>query len=780
METTTEEPEIPKRSGIEDTKSTSSITQLAVNVMLNLKETILPTCTPGGEPNHTTTREDVTPSTNGATAAAPVDEVEEMEEEKPAALSSNGSENSTATSNLSITKVAADRPKENHAAAMLLKASVAVSNFPTPDDILVKDGLVQQSGAFFKEIVQQTLLEILAPEASHEHRSIAALKIAQQLKDSHPQSRFLQTSPDNGSWMALSEGQAMMAIRSALEHDQIIKKRESTPVIDVNEEARPEDYRLTDVIVINGKIADDTQHGGNQRLIELIRIWGRLYASASYPDKDEVAEKVMDTVTKLSTPPGRFLQPDWETGKWIFYPLSDAKLTVHRALEFSAVQHLVAPYAKPRASPQETSQVYTNGRKAPPMDVARMNALVESALQDSNSEDDPVVEVKREDKKSRRKPKEAPKVAEPPEEDDPYDYSPDAIRSPHSEDVLRGRGGVINQHPGNISFRRDIKKYHVAYSLSSTKNEKNALVNKVLRRVRKRGGRFLYQHPTLSGCWLQSQKEEARRKTSQALREGASDVRRNMGVSSVTLFSKAGAGVDPDTPLSAAPFGEVDATESEQADIPAGPESTPSQNWKPRPMAEPRQPATVPYVVDGKETWDPMVSNGGVSPRPNDVLSARGGRVNAHPGNCRFRQLIYDNKVAYSLATTEAEKAGLIGQVIEGVRAQDPPGRFLFRDYEEGNWVEAPEERWIRKTSQALREGAPKIRLAYGGDASKIRVKRTTKRRIETLADLKEFADSPQETPNGKKPRKTVAAKSPGMIEAAEVLGDLGQFNSSE
>jgi hypothetical protein len=112
-------------------------------------------------------------------------------------------------------------------------------------------------------------------------------------------------------------------------------------------------------------------------------------------------------------------------------------------------------------------------------------------------------------------------------------------------------------------------------------------------------------------------------------------------------------------------------------------------------------------------------------PHPNDVLAGRGGGVNAHPGNIRFRDWVLVRREAYTLAVSKSDKMAVAQQVVALVQAQDPPGRFLVRDPSapvaaahhsgtSGWWIELDEEKIMAKTSQALREGAPSIRAAHG------------------------------------------------------------------
>lgn len=110
------------------------------------------------------------------------------------------------------------------------------------------------------------------------------------------------------------------------------------------------------------------------------------------------------------------------------------------------------------------------------------------------------------------------------------------------------------------------------------------------------------------------------------------------------------------------------------------------------------------------------------SPNEQDVLSGRGGGINSHKGNTAFRQWVNERKEDYNLAQNKKEKIAVAMQVVRQVQQQVPvPGRFLQRDptVVGGNsgqwWVEIDEAKALAKTTQALREGAPKIRQAHRG-----------------------------------------------------------------
>ncbi|KAL9183703.1 hypothetical protein ACHAXT_004559 [Thalassiosira profunda] len=97
------------------------------------------------------------------------------------------------------------------------------------------------------------------------------------------------------------------------------------------------------------------------------------------------------------------------------------------------------------------------------------------------------------------------------------------------------------------------------------------------------------------------------------------------------------------------------------------------------------------------------------TPHPNDVLCGRGGGSNNHPGNESFRELVNEVKVPY-VNCPKREKPLIARRIVEAVRKQTPPGRFLSKNVKTGLWKDIGDGKAREKTSQALREGAPIIR----------------------------------------------------------------------
>ena len=91
-------------------------------------------------------------------------------------------------------------------------------------------------------------------------------------------------------------------------------------------------------------------------------------------------------------------------------------------------------------------------------------------------------------------------------------------------DVLCGRGGGTNVHPGNRRFRDLINANRRAY-LKARKNDKPAISRSIVRTIREMNGGFLKKDEKL-GLWFEIGDDGAREKTSQALRQRAPEMRK--------------------------------------------------------------------------------------------------------------------------------------------------------------------------------------------------------------------------------------------------------------
>jgi hypothetical protein len=102
------------------------------------------------------------------------------------------------------------------------------------------------------------------------------------------------------------------------------------------------------------------------------------------------------------------------------------------------------------------------------------------------------------------------------------------------DDVLCGRGGETNHHPGNVQYRSLVKAFQKLY-IESKRRDKPKIAQCIVYTIRSVGGRFLKRtDPSVNG-WVDVGNTKAREKTSQALREGAPDLRGNELPSSTSL-----------------------------------------------------------------------------------------------------------------------------------------------------------------------------------------------------------------------------------------------------
>lgn len=102
-----------------------------------------------------------------------------------------------------------------------------------------------------------------------------------------------------------------------------------------------------------------------------------------------------------------------------------------------------------------------------------------------------------------------------------YDASAGQIVvKPHNHDVLCGRGGLTNQHPGNEWFRRLVRSNRALYR-SCPKHTKLLVAKAIVQAVQQQepSGRFLEVADKDAGTWRQINYKRAVDKTSQALRE---------------------------------------------------------------------------------------------------------------------------------------------------------------------------------------------------------------------------------------------------------------------
>jgi len=99
-----------------------------------------------------------------------------------------------------------------------------------------------------------------------------------------------------------------------------------------------------------------------------------------------------------------------------------------------------------------------------------------------------------------------------------------------NNDVLCGRGGLTNHHPGNIRFRSLVRRFQPDY-LKASKRNKAGIAHEIVAIIRtlSPSGRFLKKDSKDPHAWIDIGDRKAREKTSQALREGAPNLRDKKG-----------------------------------------------------------------------------------------------------------------------------------------------------------------------------------------------------------------------------------------------------------
>ena len=83
-------------------------------------------------------------------------------------------------------------------------------------------------------------------------------------------------------------------------------------------------------------------------------------------------------------------------------------------------------------------------------------------------------------------------------------------------DILRGRGGGTNHHPGNKKFRDEARFFRARYKdKATTRREKYELSLTLVKRARDYGGRFLERRNGDDKNWYLMSEGDVRKKASQ-------------------------------------------------------------------------------------------------------------------------------------------------------------------------------------------------------------------------------------------------------------------------
>lgn len=94
------------------------------------------------------------------------------------------------------------------------------------------------------------------------------------------------------------------------------------------------------------------------------------------------------------------------------------------------------------------------------------------------------------------------------------------VSQPHANDVLCGRGGKANNHPGNVCFRDLVRQRRPTYVAVRSKKEKGLISEGIVNEIRRLNppGRFIIYDGKIKQ-WIEISERKAKRKTAQALRE---------------------------------------------------------------------------------------------------------------------------------------------------------------------------------------------------------------------------------------------------------------------
>jgi hypothetical protein len=99
---------------------------------------------------------------------------------------------------------------------------------------------------------------------------------------------------------------------------------------------------------------------------------------------------------------------------------------------------------------------------------------------------------------------------------------------PQDEDILSGRGGFVNNHPGNMHYVALVRGYRESYA-SAPRSQKQEISQYIVRTLREENRRFLRWRAD-SNLWVLMTQAEAVRKTSGAIRDDLRHDRNGRGI----------------------------------------------------------------------------------------------------------------------------------------------------------------------------------------------------------------------------------------------------------
>lgn len=320
------------------------------------------------------------------------------------------------------------------------------------------------------------------------------------------------------------------------------------------------------------------------------------------------------------------------------------------------------------------------------------------------------------------------------------------VENPTDDDVLFGRGGMTNAHPGNRRFR-DVIALHRPDYIRALKMDKPGVARKIVKSIR-RSGRFLKKGD--DGNWYDVGDRTAAEKTSQGLRERSNSEKRQRSALREALRSIRRHDLNDSVE---APADDDDENHEEKS----GGDDEKSENMEersPKKLKTSTPPSAagvsiLNYVVANmgaslplnmkdvtahtpspvRKNLEATMNDDGVGDNSNsnvemiteglppnavdedgnilvtdyDILCGRGGLTNHHKGNKRFRDIVALHRPDYVRAP-KIQKPSVARVIVRAIRNGDPPGRFLRKDEKSGRWVDIGDKKAAEKTSQALRE----------------------------------------------------------------------------
>mmetsp|Transcript_20868 Transcript_20868/g.29449 ORF Transcript_20868/g.29449 Transcript_20868/m.29449 type:complete len:771 (+) Transcript_20868:242-2554(+) len=201
----------------------------------------------------------------------------------------------------------------------------------------------------------------------------------------------------------------------------------------------------------------------------------------------------------------------------------------------------------------------------------------------------------------------------------PTEGTTTGIIQPNGNDVLCGRGGSINAHPGNEQFRGLVEKYRRIYLNARFKQEKRLIASSIVDEIKALDppGRFLAKDPATE-TWFAVGEEKARDKTSQALRENAPSLRAGGSGKKETSTKDATISKDSNKNNSCEIPQPVIPTSTQSAYYPP-PQQYPQ--WTPPPNT-PQAPMLGPYSAAQQPTSSSQPPQNSQPPHPNMPYSS--------------------------------------------------------------------------------------------------------------------------------------------------------------